>query len=98
MIVHCCKRPPLVQYDKIGTDMSNPNPAFEEALERLEKIVAQMESGDLKLEDSLKLFEEGMKLTRICHQRLDDVEKKVKQLLKSTPKPDSPEGGKPPKH
>jgi exodeoxyribonuclease VII small subunit len=77
--------------------MSNPNPAFEEALERLEKIVTQMESGDLKLEDSLKLFEEGMKLTRVCHQRLDDVEKKVKQLLKNSAKPESPDGGKPSK-
>ncbi len=74
--------------------MSSPNPAFEEALERLEKIVTQMESGDLKLEDSLKLFEEGMKLTRVCHQRLDEVEKKVKQLLKSSSKPDPSEGGK----
>ena len=74
--------------------MSQANPGFEESLERLEKIVAQMESGELKLEDSLKLFEEGMKLTRACHQRLDDVEKKVKQLLKTPPKSDESEGGK----
>jgi exodeoxyribonuclease VII small subunit len=40
-------------------DMENKNTSFEDALGRLEKIVAQMESGDLKLEDSMKLFEEG---------------------------------------
>jgi exodeoxyribonuclease VII small subunit len=74
--------------------MSQANPGFEESLERLEKIVAQMESGELKLEDSLKLFEEGMKLTRACHQRLDDVEKKVKQLLKNPAKSDDAESGK----
>ena len=74
--------------------MSQTNAGFEESLERLEKIVAQMESGELKLEDSLKLFEEGMKLTRACHQRLDDVEKKVKQLLKNPAKGDEAEGGK----
>ncbi len=78
--------------------MTTQNPTFEEALERLEKIVSQMESGELKLEDSLKLFEEGMRLTKVCHQKLDDVEKKVKQLLKTNaPKADDAEGGKPPK-
>jgi exodeoxyribonuclease VII small subunit len=77
--------------------MSNPNTSFEDALGRLEKIVAQMESGDLKLEDSLKLFEEGIGLTKVCHQRLDDVEKKVKQLLKKSSKPDESEGSKPSK-
>jgi len=45
--------------------------------------VEKMESGDLKLEDSLKLFEEGMKLTKDCNQRLNEIEKKVKLLLKN---------------
>ena len=58
--------------------------SFEESLNKLESIVAKMESGDLKLEDSLKLFEEGMKLTKECNQRLGDIEKKVKQLLKTS--------------
>jgi exodeoxyribonuclease VII small subunit len=75
--------------------MENKNTSFEDALGRLEKIVAQMESGDLKLEDSMKLFEEGLGLTRVCHQRLDEVEKKVKQLLKKSPaKDDEAPGGK----
>jgi exodeoxyribonuclease VII small subunit len=78
--------------------MSNQTTSFEEALVRLEKIVSQMESGDLKLEDSLKLFEEGIGLTKVCHQRLDEVEKKVKQLLKkSSSKSDEGEGSKSPK-
>jgi exodeoxyribonuclease VII small subunit len=64
--------------------MSNQTTSFEEALDRLEKIVSQMESGDMKLEESLKLFEEGIALTKVCHQRLDEVEKKVKQLLKKS--------------
>lgn len=58
-------------------------PSFEDSLNKLEKIVEQMESGELKLEDSLKLFEEGMKLTKECNTRLNEIEKKVKQLLKT---------------
>lgn len=59
------------------------SPTFEDSLEKLEKIVEQMESGDLKLEDSLKLFEQGMKLTKECNDRLNEIEKKVKTLLKT---------------
>jgi exodeoxyribonuclease VII small subunit len=57
--------------------------SFEDSLKKLEAIVEKMESGDLKLEDSLKLFEEGMKLTKECNVRLTDIEKKVKLLLKN---------------
>lgn len=57
--------------------------SFEDSLAKLEKIVEQMESGDLKLEDSLKLFEQGMKLTKECNDRLNEIEKKVKTLLKT---------------
>jgi exodeoxyribonuclease VII small subunit len=78
--------------------MSNANTSFEDALGRLEKIVDQMESGDLKLDDSMKLFEEGIGLTKVCHQRLDDVEKKVKQLLKKGgAKPEEGDNAKPSK-
>ena len=58
-------------------------PSFEDSLKKLEEIVEKMESGDLKLEESLKLFEEGMKLTKDCNLRLSEIEKKVKLLLKS---------------
>ena len=54
---------------------------FEKKLTRLEQIVEKMESGDLALEDSLKLFEEGVKLSRDCNTQLTDAEQKVKLLL-----------------
>lgn len=55
---------------------------FETALERLEAIVEKLEKGDLSLEQSLKLFEEGVKLARACNRRLDEAERKVEILLK----------------
>jgi exodeoxyribonuclease VII small subunit len=54
---------------------------FEKKLSRLEEIVGQMEKGELALEDSLKLFEEGVKLSRECHAKLNDAEAKVKLLV-----------------
>lgn len=54
---------------------------FEKKLNRLEEIVQKMEKGDLALEESLKLFEEGVKLSRECHTRLNDAEVKVKSLI-----------------
>ncbi|MCX7978693.1 MAG: exodeoxyribonuclease VII small subunit [Bdellovibrionaceae bacterium] len=53
---------------------------FEKKLARLEEIVSKMEKGDLPLEESLKLFEEGVKLSRECHQRLNEAEQRVKIL------------------
>ncbi len=55
---------------------------FEDALARLEEIVKELESGDLPLEQSLKMFEEGIKLSRICNKRLEDAERRVEILLK----------------
>lgn len=55
---------------------------FETALTRLEEIVSELESGELPLEQSLKLFEEGVKLARICNARLEQAERKVEILLK----------------
>jgi exodeoxyribonuclease VII small subunit len=57
---------------------------FEEALSRLEKIVSQLESGKTSLEDSLSLFEEGIGLSRRCHEKLKEVQKKVEILLESS--------------
>ena len=54
---------------------------FEKKLARLEEIVAKMEGGDLALEDSLKSFEEGVKLSRECNTQLTQAEQKVKVLL-----------------
>lgn len=58
---------------------------FEKKLGRLEEIVQKMEKGDLALEDSLKLFEEGVKLSRECHSRLNEAEAKVKLLMSVGP-------------
>lgn len=54
---------------------------FEKKLGRLEDIVEKMETGELTLEDSLKLFEEGVKLSRECNIQLNEAEQKVKLLL-----------------
>jgi len=54
---------------------------FEKRLNRLEEIVEKMESGELSLEDSLRLFEEGVKLSRECNTQLNEAEQKVKLLL-----------------
>lgn len=55
---------------------------FEDALNKLEKIVSKLEDGDIPLEESLKLFEEGIRLSQFCNQKLDEAEKKVEILLK----------------
>lgn len=55
---------------------------FEEALGKLEDIVKKMESGDMSLEESLKAFEEGIKLARLCSRKLDEAERRVEILLK----------------
>ena len=57
-------------------------PTFEDSLKKLETIVEQMEKGDLSLEDSLKLFEEGVGLSAVCKEQLDSAEGKVQQLIK----------------
>lgn len=55
---------------------------FEDALKKLEAIVDKLERGDLPLEASLKAFEEGVKLSRMCTKMLNDAEKKVEILMK----------------
>jgi exodeoxyribonuclease VII small subunit len=57
-------------------------PTFEESLKNLEVIVDQLEKGDLALEDSLKLFEEGVGLSAACKKELDEAEGKVQVLIK----------------
>lgn len=55
-------------------------PKFEASLKRLEEIVQRLESGDMPLEESLRVFEEGMKLVAFCSQKLEEAEKKVTLL------------------
>lgn len=54
---------------------------FEKKLKRLEDIVSKMEKGDLALEESLKIFEEGIKLSRECQTQLSQAEEQVKKLV-----------------
>jgi exodeoxyribonuclease VII small subunit len=63
--------------------MSPPaeGPSFEAAIKRLTEIVQVLERGELPLEESLRLFEEGVKLSRISQERLDGAERRVEQLL-----------------
>ena len=57
-------------------------PTFEESLKKLEGIVEQLEMGDLALEDSLRLFEEGVGLSAACKKELDEAEGKVQVLIR----------------
>jgi exodeoxyribonuclease VII small subunit len=69
------------------SDMHEPATAaattdsFEQAQKRLAAIVVQLEAGDLPLEQSLALFEEGVRLTRTAQERLDHAERRVEELL-----------------
>ena len=56
---------------------------FEKALERLEKIVEDLESGNMPLEDALKKYEEGVKLSRFCTQKLTQAESKIEILTRT---------------
>ncbi len=56
---------------------------FEDAMNRLEEIVQDLEEGDLSLEDSLKTFEEGMKLIKFSSNKLEEIEKKVTMLVQT---------------
>jgi len=55
---------------------------FEDTFQKLESIVKRLEDGNLSLEESLKAFEEGVRLSRLCSKKLDEAEKKVEVLLK----------------
>ena len=57
-------------------------PKFEASMKRLEEIVDKMEQGELSLDESLKLFEEGIKLSRSLNKRLDEAERRVEELLR----------------
>ena len=56
---------------------------FEEAVQELENVVEQLESGELSLEESLTAFENGVRLVKFCNQRLTEVERKIELLVKN---------------
>lgn len=55
--------------------------SFEDSMKRLEEVVGKLEGEEVSLEESLKLFEQGVKLMRFCHLRLSEVEEKVQILV-----------------
>ncbi len=63
-----------------GDEAAVDDLSFEQLYERLEEVTARLESGDLSLEQSVTLFEEGMKLAQRCQQLLGDVEQRVETL------------------
>jgi exodeoxyribonuclease VII small subunit len=73
------------------------SPSFEACLDELEKVVKELESGDLQLEKSLELFEKGMALSESCRKQLEDAETRVEMLIrkdgKIQPEPFGPEKG-----
>ena len=58
------------------------NQTFEQAMKKLELIVQQLESGEQPLEDAVKKFEEGIKLSKFCSEKLNETEKRITMLLK----------------
>ena len=61
--------------------MNQPNQSFESNMQRLEQIVRAMERGDVALEESLKLFQEGTELVRSCNELLDKAQLQVKMIM-----------------
>ncbi|HEX3772190.1 MAG TPA: exodeoxyribonuclease VII small subunit [Polyangiaceae bacterium] len=64
-----------------GATAGPEGPSFEAAIKRLTEIVQVLERGEIPLEESLRLFEEGVKLSRVSQQKLDTAERRVEQLL-----------------
>ena len=71
---------PMAQQKK---EQSKTEEKFEDALERLQGLVRTLESGECSLEESIKKFEEGMALARLCQDRLTQAEQKIEILLKA---------------
>ena len=61
--------------------MASRSNEFEKAFKELEEIVKRLEGEELPLDESLNLFEQGIRLSRFCHQRLEEVEKKIETIL-----------------
>ena len=61
--------------------MPEKQDTFEKNLKQLEDVVARLEQGDLPLDEAMKLFQEGMRLSKLCSQRLSTVEQEIKKLV-----------------
>ena len=65
--------------------MSDKKMNFEESLKRLDKIVEDMESGEMELDAMISAFEEGQKLVKLCSEKLNEVERKIEKVVKAGP-------------
>jgi len=76
---------------KLETSAEGAKPTFEAGIQELEKIVKEMESGELPLERAIELFEKGMKLSESCRKQLEEAETRVEILMQRgsrvTPEP-----------
>jgi len=81
----------------MGEDPEAKAESFESCLDQLEKVVKELEGGDLQLERSLELFEKGMALSEICRKQLEEAETRIEALIKKDgkiqPEPFGPEKG-----
>lgn len=62
--------------------MAEETQSFEAALKQLEEVVQRLEKGELPLEESLRLYEQGIRLSRLCHAKLEEAEGRIEQLMK----------------
>ena len=62
--------------------MTGETTSFETAIKQLEDIVQRLEKGELALEESLRLYEDGIRLSRLCHAKLEEAEGKIEMLVK----------------
>jgi exodeoxyribonuclease VII small subunit len=67
--------------DNTPKDGDTPAITFEQAMESLESIVAKLENGDVPLETAIELFQEGMSLSKLCGQKLEQVERRIEMLV-----------------
>ncbi len=74
----------------MGSKKKEGDISFEQAMKRVSEIVKELEDGKMKLEDTLELFEEGVKLSKICREFLENAAKKVEEI-KSEDKEAAPE-------
>jgi exodeoxyribonuclease VII small subunit len=66
-----------------GESSGEASLSFEAAMDQLEAIVAKLESGDVPLEQAIELFQEGMRLSRLCGSKLEQVERKIEMLIET---------------
>jgi exodeoxyribonuclease VII small subunit len=67
---------------KLTEQLNNENQVtFEEAMEKLEEIVARLESGNVPLEEAINLFQDGMLLSKQCHEKLKNIEEKMDRMI-----------------